>query len=96
MRTLLFTLLISLPAMAWAQNQDCKEKPSDLASKSAIQVDTIRIVDPETRERTQKIIHMYHNDEKTIVERKTIGNRTYSYIEKDDCLVIRHVTEITK
>jgi hypothetical protein len=92
----MFTLLISLPAMTWAQNQDCKEKPSDLASKAAIQVDTIRIVDPETRERTQKIIHMYHNEEKAIVERKTIGNKTYAYIEKDDCLVIRHVTEVEK
>lgn len=96
MRALLFTLLISLPAMAWAQSQDCKEKPSDLASKSAIQVDTIRIVDPETRERTQKLVHLYHEGEQTIVERKTVGNKTYAYIEKDDCLVIRHVTEVQK
>jgi len=89
----LFSALI-FPVLLSAQQPECKEKPADLASKTAIQVDTIHIIDPETYEQTKKLTRIYHAAEMSIVDRIKKGNRTYFYVEKDDCLVIRHVTEI--
>lgn len=96
MRTLLLVTAFLLPALAWAQQKDCQETPADLASKSAIQIDTIVTMDPETRDRNAKVYHIYHMDELPIVERKKENGRTYFYVEKNDCLVIRHVEEIIK
>jgi len=93
MRNLLFFFVLLIPSMSWAQ-KDCKETPADLSSKSAIQVDTIITINPNTYARDKKIIHLYHMGEVPILEQKKEGNRTYFYIKKDDCLVIRHVEEI--
>ncbi len=96
MRNIILFTAIVFPALLWGQQQDCKETPADLASKTAVQVDTTRIIDPNTYEETVKLTHIYHMGEMEIVDRKTVGNRTYFYVEKNDCLVIRHVSEMMK
>src|SRR6056297_3130214 len=94
MRILILISVFLFPAIVWAQQKDCQETPSDLASISAVQTDTVIVLAPETRDRNAKVIHIYHTDELPIVERKKENGRTYCYIEKNDCLVIRHVIEI--
>lgn len=94
MRNIFILITATLfPALMMAQQSDCREKPSDLASKSALRVDTTYVIDPETYEQTKKLTRIYHMGEMEIVDRKKVGNSTYYYVEKDNCLVIRHVTE---
>ncbi len=83
------------PVLTWAQ-QDCKETPSDLESKEAIQIDTTRVIDPQTYNESVRVTRIYHMEELPIVERKKVGKTTYFYVEKNDCLVIRHLEEYIK
>jgi hypothetical protein len=92
MRTLIFLSILLFPVFVWAQ-QDCKEKPSDLESKTAIQIDTTWIIDPETYDQTIKLTHIYQPGERPIVELEKVGNKTYFYVEKNDCYVIRYVEQ---
>ncbi len=94
MRVLLFVSAFLLPALLWAQEKDCREKPADLKSKTPIQIDTIHVIDPETFDKTKRLSYIYHMDELPIVDRKKVKGRTYFYIEKNNCLLIRHVDEI--
>ncbi len=96
MKTLLILFISSIPFFTMAQKEDCMETSSDIAQKSPIQVDTLHVVDPETYEKTSKVIRMYHTGEVPIVKKVKEGRRTLHYIEKNDCLVIRHVEEMIK
>ena len=93
MRILIFFSTLFFPILLSAQ-QDCKENPSDLKPSSVLQTDTTYIIDPKTYEQTIRITQFYHMDELPIVDRKKVGKKTYVYVKKDDCLVIRHVEEM--
>jgi len=94
--TLWIAVFVFLSVGAFAQQEECKEKVTDLKASDIQTQDTIRAKPLDSKAWVDKVMTIYRPGEKYIEKKEWVGDLKVYYYRENDCLLIHRTEQYVK